>query len=360
MTLNHAMPSEINFTISLLTWYDKHGRKDLPWQKNRYPYDIWISEIMLQQTQVETVIPYFLSFMKRFPDIQTLAKASIDEVMACWAGLGYYARARNLHKAALMVRDLYGGKFPVEFEQVLSLPGIGRSTAGAILAFSSNARHPILDGNVKRVLTRLYTLEGIPGSRKIENQLWEIADRLTPAKRVADYSQAIMDMGARICKRSSPLCLHCPVTQHCRAYAGNSVSIYPTRKPAAARRSKTCRMLLLKHSSGSYLLEKRPPHGIWGGLWCPPQLDDQNIIIDDFCRDSFGIATRRQQSMSTVKHGFTHFDLLIVPHLCDVTIIKHRIIDGEHYLWYNPHAGKIVGLPAAVAHIFNILEEVKQ
>ena len=255
-----------SFTTSLLKWYDQHGRKSLPWQINRDPYSVWVSEIMLQQTQVASVIPYFQRFMARFPNSGALADAPLDEVLHLWSGLGYYARARNLHKAAKQIMQRHAGQFPSDFEQVLALPGIGRSTAGAILAFGFDQRHPILDGNVKRVLTRIHRIDGYPGRREIEHRLWALADSHTPIEGVAHYTQAIMDLGAEVCVRKTPKCKHCPVTSLCGAYKHGDMTAYPNQKPKKAKPEKMIKMLLLRRPNGEVLLTRRPPTGIWGGL----------------------------------------------------------------------------------------------
>ncbi|MBD3609161.1 MAG: A/G-specific adenine glycosylase, partial [Gammaproteobacteria bacterium] len=268
--------SEAHFAERLLVWFDQHGRKELPW-KSSDPYRVWISEIMLQQTQVTTVIPYFERFITRFPDIATLAMAKQDEVLHLWTGLGYYARARNLHKAAQIIQQQYQGRFPEDFDQVIALPGIGRSTAGAILAQAMEQRHAILDGNVKRLLSRLYVIEGWPGEKQTENKLWQLAEELTPRQRIADYTQAVMDIGATLCKRSKPDCDHCPFHNHCQARRQGRQAELPHRKPKKDKPVKRCHMLILQDAQGHVLLQQRPPSGIWGGLWslpeCPEDID---------------------------------------------------------------------------------------
>ena len=242
MNKNHT------FSQKLLNWYSVHGRHNLPWQKNRNLYRVWVSEIMLQQTQVITVIPYFERFLTRFPDSRSLADASQDKVLHLWTGLGYYARARNLHKTAQVIRDDYKDQFPDKFDSVLALPGIGPSTAGAILAQALGQRHVILDGNVKRVLTRLYAIEGWPGKKSVENQLWELAASLTPEQHLTDYTQAIMDLGATACARK-PDCPACPVTDLCSAHQQGNVTNYPTPKKCKTLPIKATQMLLLKNEA---------------------------------------------------------------------------------------------------------------
>ncbi len=360
-----------SFSQSLLLWFDQHGRQSLPWQQQRHPYGIWISEIMLQQTQVETVIPYYRKFMARFPDINRLANAEQDDVMASWAGLGYYARARNLHRAAQHIRDQHNGIFPSIFEQVMALPGIGRSTAGAILAFSANARHPILDGNVKRVLTRYFAIDGHPAITAIENRLWVVADQLTPNQRVADYTQAIMDLGATLCRRRQPDCAHCPIRSGCRALQQGKQAFYPTAKAKVRRPQRYTRMLLLHNADAEYLLVKRPPSGVWGGLWVFPELPDSSVDYQIWCYQQFGISVANGKRLQNIRHSFTHFELQIEAIHCTVnrnptktmtattTDVMNsgmdRVMDSNHYLWYNPLSDVAVGIPAAVQKIFNQL-----
>ena len=340
------------FSRPLLVWFDQHGRKTLPWQQNRNPYRIWLSEVMLQQTQVDTVIPYYLRFLDSFPDIISLAQAHHDEVMNHWAGLGYYARARNLHKAAKVICENHDGLFPENFEDVLALPGIGRSTAGAILAFSNGQRHPILDGNVKRVLTRFFAIPGPPSKKSIENQLWELADRLTPENRIADYTQAIMDLGATLCTRSKPLCPNCPVAANCQALHQNAVHRFPEPKARSARTQKTTRMLVIQNLTQQILLIKRPPTGIWGGLWSLPQIDAPEADIRRWSLDNLGLEISVQTEMKSLRHSFTHFDLTIEPIVCRPQANSSMIMDADYFLWYNPEIDIGAGVPAAVERIF--------
>ena len=266
---------------------------------------------MLQQTQVATVIPYYTRFMARFPDLRSLADAPQDEVLHLWTGLGYYARARNLQKAAQRVRDEHGGRFPKDMESVQALPGIGRSTAGAILALATGARHPILDGNVKRVLARHGAIAGWPGDKRVETRLWELADQYTPKTRVADYTQAVMDLGATLCTRSAPRCGECPVAGDCRARLLGKQARYPGPKPRKATPVRRTRMLMLI-SDGAVLLERRPPVGIWGGLWSFPELG-VDVDVSDWCRARFGAPPRRTAVRPVLRHSFSHFHLDIEP-----------------------------------------------
>ena len=310
--MNQAMFPDI-----VLRWYERHGRHDLPWQQDRNLYRIWLAEIMLQQTQVATVIPYYRRFLEAFPDLASLIAASLDDVLVLWAGLGYYTRARNLHKAAQLIEQEHGGHFPEQFDEVLALPGIGRSTAGAILAQALNQRHVILDGNVKRVLCRYFALEGWPGRREVENRLWDKAEACTPQQRAADYTQAIMDMGATVCTRSAPVCSDCPLQQTCAAYASHRVAELPTRRPGKQLPVRVTRMLLLTNEHGEILLEKRPPSGIWGGLWSLPEMElDENI--EAVCRGRWGYETDSAEDVPGLRHTFSHYHLDITP--CRVKI----------------------------------------
>lgn len=341
------------FSKKLLNWYKDHGRHDLPWQQDRTLYRVWISEIMLQQTQVITVIPYFEKFMTRFPSIRSLADASQDDVLHLWTGLGYYARARNLHKAAQVIRDEHHDLFPEDFETVLALPGIGRSTAGAILAQALNQRYVILDGNVKRVLTRLYAIEGWPGKKAIENQLWEIADALTPNKALTDYTQAIMDLGATVCGRKSQ-CAKCPVSHLCEANKQDTVSLYPTPKKRKALPIKATHMLILQNEAGEILLQQRAPSGIWGGLWSLPEVDTahyQNLAL--WCEQQFGFSIDEPDLQPIFRHTFSHFHLDITPVACRLKNPVNHVMEADNRVWYNTQQPESLGLPAPVLKILN-------
>ncbi len=316
---------------------------------------------MLQQTQVETVISYYQKFIARFPNIDSLANAETEAVMTYWAGLGYYARARNLHLAAQQIRDQHDGDFPLSLDQVMALPGIGRSTASAILAFSQNARHPILDGNVKRVLTRYFAISGYPGTKTVENQLWALAEQLTPNKRVADYTQAIMDLGATLCTRRHPDCSKCPISCKCLAFLQGNPTSYPTPKPKVPRPHRQSRMILIANSNSEYLLIKRPPSGIWGGLWVFPEISNAEQDFQCWCKKELGIAVKSGKNMAIVHHGFTHFELEIQPIHCtvdqDSSGFMGVIMDTDYYLWYNPLSDVALGIPAAVQKIFKRLND---
>lgn len=333
---------------SIITWHKDHGRHDLPWQNTRDAYRIWISEIMLQQTQVTTVIPYFERFLTRFPNVSDLANAETDEVLHLWTGLGYYARARNLHKAAQQIATQHKGTFPTQFDDVLALPGIGRSTAGAILAFSQQQRHAILDGNVKRVLARFYEIEGWYGKKAVENTLWEHAEANTPQEDVDIYTQAIMDLGATVCTRSRPNCDTCPLQRDCRALSQQRTHELPHGKPKKEKPIKSTYMLLIKNANGDVLLKQNPPSGIWGGLWCPPQTDNIKNLhqLNNIEINSYG-------ELPVLRHTFSHYHLDITPVLCDATSHTDHIAEDTE-LWYKLNSETAVGLAAPVKKLLQL------
>ncbi|HSS64756.1 MAG TPA: A/G-specific adenine glycosylase, partial [Gammaproteobacteria bacterium] len=317
------------FAVSLLAWYDREGRKHLPWQKERTRFRVWVSEIMLQQTQVATVIPYFERFVARFPDVETLAAADEDEVLHFWSGLGYYARGRHLHAAARRVVSEHGGKLPGDIDGWCALPGVGRSTAGAILALSAGQRHPILDGNVKRVLCRYHGIETWPGERKTGKRLWSLAEACTPGRRVAAYTQAIMDLGATVCVRRRPRCPACPLRHRCSAYRDGRTNSIPAPRPKRPRPLRRTRFMILRDEEQGVLLERRPPSGVWGGLWAFPECaagDDPARV----CADRFGLDARQAHFLEPRQHGFTHFRLQIEPVLLEVNANPgaDRIMEG--------------------------------
>jgi A/G-specific adenine glycosylase len=338
-----------NFAAQLLAWYDTAGRHDLPWQKNSSPYRTWVAEIMLQQTQVGTVIPYFERFMGRFPDISSLAAAPLDEVLHAWSGLGYYARARNLHRAAGAIMTAHGGQFPDEHAAVCALPGIGRSTAAAILAQAFGQRHAILDGNVKRVLARRHTVEGWPGEARVERRLWALAELHTPAERVGDYTQAVMDLGATLCRRGRPACGDCPVAVGCAARALGRQADFPMARPRRSRPLRHTRMLLLRDAAGAVLLQRRPPQGIWGGLWCPPELGAEPA--DAWVQRTLGAAIEAGPPLTPVRHGFTHFELEIEPVHARLTAGACAVMEPDRWVWYNAGSPAKLGLAAVVSRL---------
>jgi A/G-specific adenine glycosylase len=349
--------SPAEFSERVLDWYSVNGRHDLPWQQNPTPYRVWVSEIMLQQTQVGTVIPYFQRFMDSFPDIRSLANARIDDVLHHWSGLGYYARARNLHKTARLIQAEHGGEFPQDMASVVELPGIGRSTAGAILSLSRNERHAILDGNVKRVLARFHAVDGWPGTTAVSRLLWEFADEHTPQLRAAEYTQAMMDLGATVCTRSRPDCDACPLVIGCVAYASGRVADFPGRKVKKAKPLRKTNMALI-HSNGAIYLERRPATGIWGGLWSFPEID-ANDDLARWCEEQVGVSPLEIDRWETVRHSFTHFDLDIEPIAVRVIAASRKVKDGDDGVWYDLDSPQKLGIAAPVSGLIQKLKELE-
>jgi len=346
--------TQTDFSERVLAWFERHGRTDLPWQLQPTPYRVWVSEIMLQQTQVGTVIPYYQRFMERFPDVAALAQADHDQVLHYWSGLGYYARARHLHAAAKVIVAEFDGRFPEVFDAVLALPGIGRSTAGAILALAGGQRYPILDGNVKRVLARYHAVEGWPGQGSVQHRLWELAEYHTPGSRVAAYTQAMMDLGATVCTRSRPRCDACPVTAGCAARAADRQSDYPAPRPRKILPLRTIVMLLVCNGRREVLLEQRPPAGIWGGLWSFPELQPGEDV-SGWCRATLGISVRHVEDWPVVRHTFSHFHLDITPVVVQAGGRQDRVMEGNNRLWYNMDATDERGLAAPVGKLLQRL-----
>ena len=343
-----------DFAARVLDWFDEHGRKDLPWQQDINAYRVWVSEIMLQQTQVQTVIPYFQNFMQRFPDIASLAEAKQDEVLSYWSGLGYYARARNLHKAAQQIGSAHAGIFPDDFDAVSALPGIGRSTAGAILSLTFGQRHPILDGNVKRVLARHEAVDGWPGNTRVANRLWAAAERNTPQTRIAEYTQAIMDLGATLCTRSKPSCDTCPVSVDCRARTQGSIAQFPGRKPKTIKPLRKTTMVLAS-MNGQIFLERRPDTGIWGGLWSLPELGE--CTLDDWCDRELGVAVSGAESWDVLRHSFSHYDLDIQPIVVRIPSVAGKVGDANAKTWHELDAAPPGGFAAPVK---KLIEQLKK
>jgi len=349
------------FSARVLAWFDRHGRTDLPWQQTPTPYRVWVSEIMLQQTQVSTVIGYFDRFMQRFPDVQSLASAPVDDVLHLWTGLGYYARARNLHRAAQRIVSESGGEFPAQAEALAALPGIGRSTAGAIVALASGVRAPILDGNVKRVLARFHAVAGDKNSAAVLDTLWAHAEAHTPAARVAAYTQAMMDLGATVCTRSKPRCEACPLAADCRARAQGNPLDYPGRKTAAkATPVRAATLLLLRDAQGRVLLEQRPPSGLWGGLWCFPQCDTAagDALPEAALQNALAIRGLREHARAPLpafRHTFSHFHLDIAPLLVDVVADAHAVSEQRRQAWITPAQPGTLGLAAPVVRLLAAL-----
>jgi len=344
------------FAARLLAWFDRHGRKSLPWQGTGDPYRTWLSEVMLQQTQVETVIPYYGRFLARFPDVAALAAARPDEVLDLWTGLGYYARARNLHAAARAVVADHGGRFPQDIDSLRALPGIGRSTAGAILAFTHGQRHPILDGNVRRVLARYFRVEGPAGRADVERLLWALADHLTPDDRIADYTQAIMDLGATVCRRARPACDACPQQAWCAALRAGRATDYPVSAARSARPERAVLWLLARDPAGRILLERRPPAGLWGGLWTPPECPAALDPVDEL-RNRHALAARERGRRAMITHDFSHFRLFITPVELETAATGRGALEGPETVWYNPADPPGRGLPAPLARLLRQLRE---
>lgn len=337
---------------ALLSWFDQFGRHDLPWQHPISAYRVWLSEVMLQQTQVATVIPYFQKFITTFPNIVDLANADQDQVLHLWSGLGYYARGRNLHKAAQIIRDKFAGQFPENFTDILTLPGIGRSTAGAIASIAFGQREAILDGNVKRVLSRYAAIEGYPGNISVAKELWQLAEKHTPATRTADYTQAIMDLGATLCTRSKPKCSLCPLQPQCSAHKQGRTAEFPSRKPKKVIPTRKTVMLMIRDNEHNILLEQRPPMGIWGGLWSFPETTLTEIA--DWCAHQ-GYQIRQQQQWAEFRHTFSHYHLDITPVIIDIHKSPNKIMESGHYVWYNIEQPNTLGLSSPVSKLLESL-----
>ena len=355
------------FSTRVINWQRKHGRHDLPWQ-GEDAYRVWLSEIMLQQTQVVTVIPYYQRFVARFPDIATLAASSEDEVLSYWSGLGYYSRARSLFRTAQIIMQQHDGKFPCNFDDIVGLPGIGRSTAAAISALAFHQRHAILDGNVKRVLARYCAIEGYTGDKKIEEHLWHLAEELLPPENIissrskgsvgmeiSTYTQGLMDLGAQLCTRSKPGCKACPLRSDCAAYNRGLVAILPTPRPRKSKPEKHSTFLLLLNGS-DILMEKRPGSGIWGGLWCPPQLEEgQDVSV--FCAHQYGFEVADSFALPKFAHTFTHFKLNIKPLIVKLPRkIKCQLKPGN--MWLDVNDALQAAIPAPVRKILLALPDL--
>lgn len=346
------------FSDTLLQWFDEYGRKDLPWQHNKTPYRVWVSEIMLQQTQVATVIGYYQTFMARFPTVEALAAASEEEVLHLWSGLGYYSRARNLHKTAQIVVNEFDGVFPDSVDALMSLSGIGRSTAGAIASISMGVPATIMDGNVKRVLVRYFAIEGWAGTAEITKKLWQLAEQLTPQQRAGDYTQVMMDMGAIICKRSKPSCLICPLQQGCLAFKTGQTQTLPAPKPKKDKPVKQTTMLVLINQHQQVFLEKRPSSGIWGGLWSFPEIQcDAVPDVTNYAdlQQFISLPITVQQTMSCeylvpFRHTFTHYHLDIKPLVIHV-MADDQVVNNQR--WVPIGIPYELGVPAPVAKLLS-------
>jgi len=347
MTLTPAL-----FQKQLFHWFDQFGRKHLPWQQNKTPYGVWLSEIMLQQTQVSTVIPYFERFMQTFPNLAALANAQEDEVLHLWAGLGYYSRARNLQRAAKMIMEKWQGEFPKNLADLQLLPGIGLSTAGAILSLAFNQATAILDGNVKRVLSRFEGIKAPINEKAGEALLWQLAQKYLPNKRAADYTQALMDLGATICTRRQPACSRCPLIDHCVAYQEELVDQLPYKKAAKPLPTRKTTFFIFK-TDDTILLYKRPNKGIWGGLWSLPEMpgEPEKESVCLFSQQHFQLKIKTFKALASFRHTFTHYHLIVFPILISCIQAQPKIMAASQQIWYNPSQPGCVGLPKPIQAI---------
>ena len=344
-----------DFAERLIHWQQHHGRHALPWQNTHDPYRIWLSEIMLQQTQVDTVVPYYARFLERFPDLASLACAAVDEVMTRWSGLGYYARARNLHRAAQTIVESHGGRFPRTAAEIATLPGIGRSTAAAIAAFAFGERAAILDGNVKRVLTRIFGVDGFPGEKRVENQLWALAESLLPTRDIGRYTQAQMDLGATLCTRSKPACVRCPFADDCVARRDGRVGELPTPRPRKTVPRRSARYAIIIHDR-AVLLERRPPAGIWGGLLTPPEIPTTEADVGVWAQQRLGLACTPADTLASLTHTFTHFVLELQPVLLHATAPTCTLVADDGALrWHALSDLADAALPAPMRKILGAL-----
>ena len=353
---NHKQSEAAKFTNAVLEWYRTSARRDLPWIGNSDPYVVWVSEIMLQQTQAQTVIPYFKKFLESFPDVTALAGASLDSVLSHWAGLGYYARARNLHRAAQIVASKFGGEFPDAVDEILQLPGIGRSTAGAITALAFERPEPILDGNAKRVYSRVYRVDDENRSNR-ERTLWELARAHTSVSNPSAYTQAIMDLGATICTPRDPLCRFCPLSDQCAAYTNGVVDLYPMRSERKPTKQRKTMMLIITNSTGRVLLERRPPSGVWGGLWSLPEYDGKRSGLSRWLKNRYRFDAEIGKPWPTIRHKFTHFELDITPLPISINGLIDTIESNERISqFYSSSEAAELGTPVPVC---NLLQKLK-
>ncbi|HET6545276.1 MAG TPA: A/G-specific adenine glycosylase [Rhodanobacteraceae bacterium] len=347
-----------SFAARLLAWYDLHGRKDLPWQRERTPYRVWVSEIMLQQTRVQTAIPYFARFVAALPALADLAATDEDRVLALWSGLGYYSRARNLHRAARICVERHAGDLPRDIDALSALPGIGRSTAAAILAQACGERHAILDGNARRVVARRHGVRGWPGAVATQRVLWKLVEEHTPHERIADYTQAIMDLGATVCTRSRPQCAGCPVASGCVALHDGLTRALPQARPRRALPTRATTMLVVRDLRGRVLLERRPPAGVWARLWSLPETDDA-ASAEHRLRQRYAVRAHMQKTLSDFVHTFSHYHLRITPQLLSATADPECVADDPDRGWYAPDEFAALGLPAPVRRLLENLETTR-
>lgn len=344
------------FQKNVLDWYKENGRRDLPWQRNITPYRVWVSEIMLQQTQVAAVIPYFERFVKHFSNIHALTQAPLDDVLYLWSGLGYYARARNLHRCAKIIVENYQGVFPDNVIDLQALPGIGRSTAGAILSFGMNKYASILDGNIKRLLARYHAIEGAIDQHHVLKQLWQLSEQYTPLKQFVNYNQAMMDLGAMVCTKTSPKCDQCPLRQSCQALYQNRVEEFPYKRKRKILSIQKVNLLLLQNEGGELLLEKRPPMGIWGGLWSFPQCEVDSAW-QEVCEQEYACIVESYDELPQFRHTFTHFHLDIHPILIHVKQKINRVMENSEVVWYNISQSLGKGVPKPIKHLLEIIKD---
>ena len=331
------------FSTRLIEWHHINGRKNLPWQKRKTPYRIWISEIMLQQTRVSTASLYFTKFIKKFPNVKKLAASNVDEILGCWSGLGYYARARNIHKAAEKIESEYGGRIPNSLDKLMNLPGIGKSTAGAILALGFKKKAAILDGNVKRVLSRHRKIDEDISLTSTSNKLWEVSINLVPDNLIDVYTQSIMDLGATICTKSNPSCNSCPVKEDCLALEEGLVKYLPLKRKSKPKDTKIVHWLIPLSPKGELLLQKRIDKGLWEGLWTFIESDKREILEQE-CLMRFKIENRNLHPLKTVKHSFSHYNLVAIPYVIEVK--KSAIY--KNTVWVNPINVESLGIPAPI------------
>ncbi len=345
-------PQGVHFATRVVAWQRRRGRHDLPWQHTRDPYRIWLSEIMLQQTRVAAVVPYYARFLVAFPDVASLARAPIDRVLERWSGLGYYRRAHHLHAAAQAVVARHGGAFPRDAATLATLPGIGRSTAAAIATLAFGAHAAILDGNVKRVLSRHRGIEGWPGAPKVEAALWEAATRSAPVRDSETYTQGMMDLGATICTRTNPRCGECPVATDCVARIDRRVAELPARRPKQSLPQRAVRLLLIEHG-GELLFEKRPSLGVWGGLWslpeCPLEADVRASV-----KRRYGANVEVRDALAPIAHGFTHFSLILHPQRVSAARWPVRA-EMPGMVWLAPVDAQGAALPAPIKKLMRSL-----
>ncbi|HMM72987.1 MAG TPA: A/G-specific adenine glycosylase [Rhodocyclaceae bacterium] len=344
-------PYDPQFAKRLMHWHKSHGRHDLPWQRSHDPYRVWVSEIMLQQTQVASVVPYFERFVERFPDVASLAAADVDDVLASWSGLGYYQRARNLHAAAQIVVREYRGVLPQEPTRLADLPGIGRSTAGAIAALAFGERAAILDGNVKRVLSRYFGIEGYPGTRVIEARLWAIADRLLPEHDVAVYTQALMDLGAIVCRPAAPNCAVCPLSERCIAHRDGRTHSLPSPRPLRQRPEQNRYLVCLWHGD-RVLLEHRPPSGVWGGLLSLPEMPEtRRLDMASWCAQTLGCEIDAVSELPAIRHELTHFRMHLIPLVATVIGQRPHVAEASRFVWQHRESLSARALPAPIRRL---------